>query len=401
MFERLETAPADPILGLTEAFRADPRDTKINLGVGVFMDDQGKTPSLKCVEQAERILAASEADRSYLPITGPAKYGQLVRQLLLGPTAQELEARAVTAQTPGGTGALRVAADFIAKHRPGKVWLSDPTWANHNAIFNAAGLEVQGYRYYDAAQRGLDFAGMQADLRGVGEQDTVLFHASCHNPTGFDPSAEQWAALANIQAERGFLTLFDTAYQGFGDGLDEDVASIRAFARGNAPFFVASSFSKNFSLYNERVGALTFVGGSADQAARVLSHLKVSIRTNYSNPPRHGGALVTTVLSSQDLSAQWRAEVAEMRGRLRDLRVRLVDALSAAGVTRDFSFLLRQKGMFSYTALSPTEVDALTQQHGVYLVRSGRINVAGITSSNLPALAAAIADVTAASNERA
>lgn len=395
MFERLESAPADPILGLTEAFRADTRDTKINLGVGVFMNDEGKTPSLKCVEKAERILAATDSDRSYLPITGAPKYGQLVRQLILGPAAAELEPRAVTAQTPGGTGGLRVAADFVAKHRPGTVWLSDPTWANHNAIFKAAGLAVKSYRYYDPAKRGLDFAGMQEDLRGAGEQDLVLFHASCHNPTGFDPTGEQWAALAKVQAERGFLTLFDTAYQGFGDGLDEDVASIRAFARGNAPFFVASSFSKNFSLYNERVGALTFVGGSADETARVLSHLKVSIRTNYSNPPRHGGALVTTVLSSDELCAEWREEVAEMRGRLRDLRVRLVDALKAAGVTRDFSFMLNQKGMFSYTALSPTEVDALTQKHGVYLVRSGRINVAGITSSNLPALAAAIADVTA------
>ncbi|MGE0327828.1 MAG: amino acid aminotransferase [Polyangiaceae bacterium] len=393
MFERLESAPADPILGLTEAFRADPRDTKINLGVGVFKNDEGKTPSLECVRRAEKILAESEVDRSYLPITGPEAYGKEVRQLLLGNLAGDIAGRGVTAQTPGGTGALRVAADFVAKHRPGKVWLSDPTWANHNAIFKAAGLEVKSYRYYDAGRKGLNIEAMLEDLSKADEQDLVLFHASCHNPTGFDPSPEQWQELQKVQAARGFLTLFDTAYQGFGDGLDEDVASIRAFAKGKAPFFVASSFSKNFSLYNERIGALTFVGESADEASRVFSHVKIAIRTNYSNPPRTGGALVTTVLTNPELKTLWEQEVAGMRARLQELRVSLVDALKASGAKRDFGFMLNQKGMFSYTGLAPAEVDQLTQKHGVYMVRSGRINVAGITSKNLPLLAAAITDV--------
>ncbi|MCA9630748.1 MAG: aspartate/tyrosine/aromatic aminotransferase [Myxococcales bacterium] len=394
MFERLESAPADPILGLTEAFRADPRDTKINLGVGVFKNDEGKTPSLECVHRAEKILAESDIDRSYLPITGPETYGKEVRQLLLGALASDLGARAMTAQTPGGTGALRVAADFVAKHRPGKVWLSDPTWANHNAIFKAAGLEVKSYRYYDAERRGIDLEGMLEDLARADAQDLVLLHASCHNPTGFDPTPEQWQEIQKVQAERGFLTLFDTAYQGFGDGLDEDVASIRTFARGQAPFFVASSFSKNFSLYNERVGALTFVGESSDEAARVFSHVKIAIRTNYSNPARHGGALVTAVLTNPELKTLWEQEVSGMRARLRDLRGKLVEALKASGAKRDFGFMLKQKGMFSYTGLSPEEVDQLTQKHGVYMVRSGRINVAGITSKNLPQLVAAITDVT-------
>ncbi len=393
MFERLESAPADPILGLTEAFRADPRDTKINLGVGVFKNDEGKTPSLECVHRAEKILAELEVDRSYLPITGPDTYGKEVRQLLLGPLAAELGGRGMTAQTPGGTGALRVAADFIAKHRPGKVWLSDPTWANHNAIFKAAGLEVKSYRYYDAERRGVNVEGMLEDLSRADESDLVLFHASCHNPTGFDPTPEQWLAVQKVQAARGFLTLFDTAYQGFGDGLDEDVASIRTFAKGKAPFFVASSFSKNFSLYNERIGALTFVGESADEASRVFSHVKIAIRTNYSNPARHGGALVTAVLTNPELKALWETEVAGMRARLRDLRSRLVDALKASGASRDFGFMLKQKGMFSYTGLAPEEVDQLTSKHGVYMVRSGRINVAGITSKNLPRLVSAITDV--------
>ncbi|MEZ4375595.1 MAG: amino acid aminotransferase [Polyangiaceae bacterium] len=393
MFERLESAPADPILGLTEAFRADPRDTKINLGVGVFKNDEGKTPSLECVRRAEKILAESEVDRSYLPITGPEAYGKEVRQLLLGNLAGDIAGRGVTAQTPGGTGALRVAADFVAKHRPGKVWLSDPTWANHNAIFKAAGLEVKSYRYYDAGRKGLNIEAMLEDLSQADEQDLVLFHASCHNPTGFDPSPEQWQELQKVQAARGFLTLFDTAYQGFGDGLDEDVASIRAFAKGKAPFFVASSFSKNFSLYNERIGALTFVGESADEASRVFSHVKIAIRTNYSNPPRTGGALVTTVLTTPELKTLWEQEVAGMRARLQELRVSLVDALKASGAKRDFGFMLNQKGMFSYTGLAPAEVDQLTQKHGVYMVRSGRINVAGITSKNLPLLVSAITDV--------
>ena len=393
MFERLESAPADPILGLTEAFRADPRDTKINLGVGVFKNDEGKTPSLECVRRAEKILAESEVDRSYLPITGPEAYGKEVRQLLLGNLAGDIAGRGVTAQTPGGTGALRVAADFVAKHRPGQVWLSDPTWANHNAIFKAAGLEVKSYRYYDAGRKGLNIEAMLEDLSKADEQDLVLFHASCHNPTGFDPSPEQWQELQKVQAARGFLTLFDTAYQGFGDGLDEDVASIRAFAKGKAPFFVASSFSKNFSLYNERIGALTFAGESADEASRVFSHVKIAIRTNYSNPPRTGGALVTTVLTNPELKTLWEQEVAGMRARLQELRVSLVDALKASGAKRDFGFMLNQKGMFSYTGLAPAEVDQLTQKHGVYMVRSGRINVAGITSKNLPLLVAAITDV--------
>ncbi|MBX3182938.1 MAG: aspartate/tyrosine/aromatic aminotransferase [Polyangiaceae bacterium] len=390
MFEQLELAPADPILGLTDAFRRDPRPEKVNLGVGAFFDDEGKVPSLQSVRRAEQILAENDSDRSYLPILGAPRYGELVRELLLGDASG---ARAVTAQAPGGTGALRVAADFIARHRPGRVWLSDPTWANHGAIFRAAGLETVSYRYYDATSHGVDIEGALTALRGAAPGDVVLFHGSCHNPTGCDPDQAGWEALAALQAERGFFTLFDVAYQGFGDGLTEDVQGLRAFVKRGAPMFIASSFSKNFSLYNERVGALTFVGGSEDEALRVASQLKIAVRTNYSNPPRHGAALVTCVLDDAELRRTWEAEVTGMRARLKELRGSFVAALKAAGAARDFEFILGQKGMFSYTGLSAAEARRLTEDHGVYLVSSGRINVAGLTSRSLEYVARAVARV--------
>ncbi len=395
MFENLEMAPPDAILGLTDAFKADARPEKINLGVGVYKDEQNATPVLQSVKRAEELLLKGETSKSYLGIPGSPAYGVCVRELLFAADHEIVTTgRAQTAQTPGGTGALRVAADFIHTKFPGaSVWLSNPTWANHNAIFESAGLTVKTYPYYDAANKCLDFAAMTAALEGVPAGDVVLFHGCCHNPSGMDPDAGQWAALAKLTLEKGILPLFDFAYQGFGSGLDEDAAGLRQFCTAGRELLICSSFSKNFGLYNERVGALTLVGATAEAAASAFSHVEKAIRSNYSNPPFHGGAIVTTILSDATLRAEWIGELDAMRGRIRSMRESFVQTLKDKGVAQDFSFIASQNGMFSFSGLNPDQVKTLREKDAIYIVGSGRINVAGMTPENMGPLCDAIAAV--------
>jgi len=395
MLETLDMAPADAILGLTEAFKKDPNPAKINLGVGVYKDAANTTPIFEAVKRAEERILAQETTKSYLPIPGAEDYAAAVQTLVFS-EGHEIVAdrRAATAHTPGGTGALRVAGDLIKTRFPGaRIWLSDPTWANHPSVFSAAGLDIQQYAYYDAANACLDFDAMLAALRTVPEGDVVLLHGCCHNPTGMDPTPEQWRAIADVAAERGFLPFFDFAYQGLADGLEEDAAGLRAFCRPGCELLVASSFSKNFGLYNERVGALTLVAASADAVQRAFSHVKNVIRANYSNPPAHGAAIVATVLDDPDLRASWEGEVKTMRDRINGMRRLFVDSLEAKGVTRDFSFITRQRGMFSFSGLNKEQVAALREKYAIYIVGSGRINVAGMTADNMDRLCTAIADV--------
>jgi len=397
MFESLQMAPPDPILGLSDTFKADPNPKKINLSIGVFQDEQGRTAILDSVKRAERLLLEQESSKSYLPIPGPEAYGVVVRDMLFGAGHEVLQSkRAITAQTPGGTGGLRVAGDFLKQHvGVGTVWLSDPTWANHAAIFQAAGMQTKTYPYYDYATSSLDFDAMLATLAQVPAGDAVLLHGCCHNPSGMDPDLAQWQAIAKLSRERGFLPLFDFAYQGFGDGLREDAAGLLAFATEGCELLVVSSFSKNFSLYNERVGALTLVAKSQDEAARAMSNLKLSIRTNYSNPPVHGGAVVTTILQNAELKSEWERELAQMRGRIHDMRVLFVDTLANKGVDRDFSFIKSQKGMFSFSGLNKDQVAKLRDDYAIYIVGSGRINVAGLSHHNMDYICDAIAAVIA------
>lgn len=395
MFEHIVAAPADPILGLNDAYNADTRETKVNLGVGVFRDDFGTTPILGSVKIAESRLLDSEVSKGYLSISGLETYGRAVRGLLFGAKSDLIDSgRAVTAQAPGGTGALRVGAEFLATQlKVKRVWISDPTWANHTAIFQAAGIECKTYRYYDAESQSLDFDGLYKDLKKVPAGDVVLLHGCCHNPTGFDPSDSQWQQLAALAQERRWLPMFDFAYQGFAEGVEEDASGLRAFIARVDELLIASSFSKNFGLYNERVGALTLVGRDADEAQTAFSQVKSVIRANYSNPPAHGALVVATILNDDTLREQWLGEVADMRNRIRDLRVQLVEKLSGLGVPQDFSFVLNQNGMFSFSGLNPGQVSRLKTEYGIYMVSSGRINIAGISSSNLDYLCDAIAAV--------
>ncbi|MCB1858859.1 MAG: aspartate/tyrosine/aromatic aminotransferase [Gammaproteobacteria bacterium] len=395
MFETLKTAPADPILGLTEAFKKDPRAEKINLGVGIYKDEGGTTPILSCVKKAESRLLQEESTKSYLGIEGTEEYGRSVQRLLFGNDHPIVTgSRAQSAHAPGGTGALRIAAEFIARQLSSRrIWVSDPTWANHANVFQAAGLEVVSYRYYDADAKDLDFAGMMTALKQVSPGDTVLLHGCCHNPTGIDPTPEQWEILAKCAAEGGWLPLFDFAYQGFATGIDEDAAGLKSFAEHNPEMLIASSFSKNFGLYNERVGCLTLVADDSARAMAAFSQIKSIIRTVYSNPPYHGAGIVTIILNDSALRTEWEGEVAQMRERIRDMRELFVASLKARGVTRDFSFIGRQHGMFSFSGLNPEQVAALKRDHAVYIVGSGRISVAGMTRSNMDALCDAIAKV--------
>lgn len=395
MFENLEMAPPDAILGLTDAFKNDPAPHKINLGVGVYKDEKNATPVLASVKKAEERLLQSEASKTYLGIPGSPAYGACVRDLLFGADHEIITSgRAQTAQTPGGTGALRVAADFIQKNLPGaSVWLSNPTWANHNAIFADAGLAVKTYPYYDGANKCLDFDAMTAALAAVPAGDVVLFHGCCHNPSGMDPDQEQWGALAALTAEKGHLPLFDFAYQGFGTGLDEDAAGLRQFCTPGRELLICSSFSKNFGLYNERVGALTLVGATAEGADCAFSHVKKAIRSNYSNPPSHGGSVVTAILSDPELRALWIEELTAMRTRIRSMREGFVQTLKDKGVAQDFSFIAGQNGMFSFSGLNPDQVKTLKEKYAIYIVGSGRINVAGMTPDNMGPLCDAIASV--------
>lgn len=396
MFENIQPAPPDPILGLTEAFLKDPHPNKINLGSGIYKDDSGGTPTLECIKRAEKILAEkATSGGGYLPMTGLAEYDRHAVELLFGPGSDlAASGRAVAAQTPGGTGGLRVAGDFVKRMLPGaKLWMSDPTWANHRGIFTAAGLDVAAYPYYDQASRTLAYDDMVATLQQVPAGDVVLLHACCHNPSGKDPSAEQWKELAEIAADRGFLPLFDFAYQGFGEGLDEDAFGLRTFAETGMEMLVASSFSKNFGLYNQRVGAMTVVARTPAAAGNAMSHAKLCIRTNYSNPPAHGARLVATVLSDPDLRAVWERDVAAMRDRINLVRRQFVDTMASKTGKMDFSFVADQRGMFSFSGLSKDQVHALRDQHAIYIVDSGRISIAGITSGNMETLCNGIAAV--------
>ncbi|KAG4081071.1 hypothetical protein HA402_010242 [Bradysia odoriphaga] len=395
LFDSVELAPRDPILGLNEQFNTDARSGKVNLGVGVYYDDEGRIPLLAAVRKAEAARIEAAAARGYLPIEGIAGYNKGAQALLLGPdSALATAGRTLTAQTLGGTGALKIGADFLRQLLPqSKVLISDPSWENHRALFERAGFEVDTYPYYDAATRGLNFEGMLAALQAAPAKTIVVLHACCHNPTGVDPTTEQWQQIAQIIKERDLVPFLDIAYQGFGDGLNADASVVRMFADLDLTMFISSSFSKSFSLYGERVGALTVVAGSKDEAVRVLSQLKRVIRTNYSNPPTHGASVVSSVLNTPELFAMWEQELAGMRDRIREMRKQLVAKIKEHGATQDFSFVLKQRGMFSYSGLSAAQVDRLRDEHGVYAVSSGRICVAALNSRNIDAVAAGIAAV--------
>ncbi len=384
-FSTVELAPRDPILGLTETFLADPRGNKVNLGVGVYYNDEGKVPLLRAVKEAERLRVEAALPRGYLPIEGIAAYDAAVQALLFGADSALVKSgRLVTAQALGGTGALRIGADFLRRLGSGdKVLISDPSWENHRALFENAGFKVETYPYYDAATRGVRFDAMLAALRAAAPGTTVVLHACCHNPTGVDLTEAQWRDVVAVVRERGLISFLDIAYQGFGDGIDADGFAVRLFGEAGLPLLVASSFSKSFSLYGERVGALTVVTADRDEAARVLSQLKRLIRTNYSTPPTHGASLVAAVLTTPALRATWEQELGEMRDRIKAMRARLADGLKARGVAADFGFILRQRGMFSYSGLTAEQVARLQKDFGVYAVSSGRICVAALNSRNI------------------
>ncbi|MGL4905703.1 MAG: amino acid aminotransferase [Plesiomonas sp.] len=395
MFEHIIAAPADPILGLSDTFKADPRSHKINLSVGVYKDDSGLTPVLHSVKKAEKRLLEEENSKNYLGIDGIAAFGTSTQTLLFGENSQIIAAkRAKTAQSPGGTGALRIAAEFIARQTSATtIWISNPTWPNHVSVFKAAGLEVREYGYFDANNMSLDFDAMLTSLEQAKAGDVVLFHGCCHNPTGVDPTPAQWDLLAKKSAEKGWLPLFDFAYQGFAKGLEEDAYGLRAFCANHQELLVASSFSKNFGLYNERVGACTLVAADQETAERAFSQIKSVIRANYSNPPAHGAAVVAMILADSQLKAEWEAELADMRSRIHQMRELFVAKLQQLGADRDFSFIAQQNGMFSFSGLNPQQVARLRDEFAIYAVGSGRINVAGITTQNIAPLCQAIAKV--------
>ncbi|MEM6979829.1 MAG: amino acid aminotransferase [Planctomycetota bacterium] len=392
-FDAISPAPPDAILGLTEAFVADDRTQKMNLSVGVYKDADGVTPILRCVKAAEQRILETESSKGYLSIDGLPDYRDAVRELVFGDLIDS--DRIAVVQTPGGTGAVRVAADFVADQCAGaQVWLPNPTWANHNAIMAAAGLSVESYRYLSADRRGLDFDAVIEDLQTKPNPgDAILLHACCHNPTGVDPSAEQWSHIAEVIADRHLLPILDFAYQGFGDGLMEDTAGLRAVLSRSDEALVCTSFSKNFGLYSERVGAVSVVASSTETASAALSQVKRLVRSNYSNPPRHGAAIVATVLNDADLRSDWQVELEAMRCRILDLRQRFVSGMDATDCDQDFSFLLGQKGMFSFSGLNRMQVDELRVQHGIYIVDSGRINVAGMSEDRMGFLCDAVASV--------
>ena len=395
LFSAVEMAPRDPILGLNEQFNADTNPSKVNLGVGVYFDDNGKLPLLECVQKAEDALMAKPTPRGYLPIDGIAAYDSAVKALVFGAESDVVQSgRVSTVQAIGGTGGLKIGADFLKKVSPNaKVLISDPSWENHRAIFQNAGFEVGNYRYYAAATRSIDFDGMLADLKAAAPGTIVVLHACCHNPTGYDLTPAQWDQVVEV-VKAGNLTAFlDMAYQGFGHSIAEDGAVIGKFVAAGLNIFVSTSFSKSFSLYGERVGALSVVASDKDEAARVLSQLKIVIRTNYSNPPTHGGAVVAAVLNNPELRALWEKELGEMRVRIKAMRQTLVDGLKAAGVKQDMSFMTQQIGMFSYSGLTKEQMVRLRSEFGVYGTDTGRICVAALNSKNIDYVCRAIAQV--------
>ena len=395
LFSAVEMAPRDPILGLNEQYNADTNPNKVNLGVGVYFDDAGKLPLLQCVQAAEKAMMDKPAPRGYLPIDGIVAYDNAVKALVFGADSDVVKSgRVSTVQAIGGTGGLKIGADFLKKVSPNaKVLISDPSWENHRAIFVNAGFEVGTYAYYDAAKRGVNFEGMLADLNAAAPGTIVVLHACCHNPTGYDITAAQWDQVIAVVKAKGLTAFLDMAYQGFGHGIAEDGAVIGKFVAAGLNIFVSTSFSKSFSLYGERVGALSVVASDKEEAARVLSQLKIAIRTNYSNPPIHGGAVVAAVLNNPELRKQWEAELADMRVRIKAMRQKLVDGLKAAGVKQDMSFITSQIGMFSYSGLTKDQMVRLRSEFGVYGTDTGRMCVAALNSKNIDYVCQAIAKV--------
>lgn len=394
MFENVKAIPGDALLALMMEFRNDPTPSKIDLGVGVYKDDAGLTPILPVVKKAESLILENEQSKGYIGPAGAAELAPLLQGLMLGEKHPLIaEKRIATAQTPGGTGALRVAGDLVNALNPqAKIWVSDPTWSNHFHVFAGAGVEVRTYPYYDPQQNALAFDKMLDTIRQMPAGDVILLHASCHNPTGIDPTLEQWRQISEAVSERGLLPLIDCAYQGFGDGLEEDVQGMKLILEKCPEALITTSCSKNFGLYNERIGALSIVAAQAEHCSNVFSQACNCIRANYSNPPAHGAAIVTTILADAALRQQWQAELAEMRTRIQRMRTELVKNLDALSADRDFSFIAAQKGMFSYSGLSKSEVKYLKEQYAIYAVDSGRINIAGINDTNLERLSQAISE---------
>ena len=395
LFSAVEMAPRDPILGLNEAFNADTRTSKVNLGVGVYCNEEGRIPLLRAVVEAETIRVAQHASRGYLPIDGIAAYDQAVQKLLFGAESPLLAAgRVITTQAVGGTGALKIGADFLKQLQPNAVVaISDPSWENHRALFETAGFPVQNYRYYDAATHDVNRAGMLEDLNALPAGSIVVLHACCHNPTGVDLTPADWQNVLDVVKAKQLIPFLDMGYQGFGDGIAEDAAAVRLFAESGLSFFVSSSFSKSFSLYGERVGALSIITESKDESARVLSQVKRVIRTNYSNPPTHGASIVAAVLNSPELRAMWEDELAEMRLRIRGMRLQMVELLAQKAPGHDFSFVARQRGMFSYSGLTVEQVARLRSEFGIYALDTGRICVASLNQRNIEVVTDAIVQV--------
>ena len=395
LFTAVEMAPRDPILGINEAFAADTNPNKVNLGVGVYYDDAGKLPLLKCVQAAEKLMMEAPKARGYLPIDGIAAYDSGVKALVFGADSEPVKSgRVVTAQGIGGTGGLKIGADFLKKLSPhAKVLISDPSWDNHRALFAQAGFEVDTHPYYDAVNRSVNFGGMLAALNTAAAGTIVVLHACCHNPTGYDITPAQWDQVIDVVKSRSLTPFLDMAYQGFGHGIKEDGAVVGKFVAAGLSFFVSTSFSKSFSLYGERVGALSVVCQDKEEASRVLSQIKVVIRTNYSNPQIHGGTVVAMVLNTPELRAQWEQELTEMRLRIKAMRQKLVDGLKAAGVTQDMNFITEQIGMFSYSGLNKDQMQRLRSEFGVYGTDAGRMCVAALNSKNIDYVCASIAKV--------
>ena len=395
LFAAIEMAPRDPILGITEAFNADQHPEKTNLGVGVYYDDNGKVPLLGCVQKAESLLMEKLAPRTYLPIEGLAAYDKAVQELVFGANSEVVTSkRAITAQAIGGTGALKLGADFLKRFSPNaQVYISDPSWENHRALFESAGFVVNNYPYYDTTTKGVNFDGMLASLQSMPAGSIVLLHACCHNPTGADLTDQQWAQVIQVASERGLVPFLDMAYQGFGDGINEDGKVVGMFAAAGGPLFVSNSFSKSFSLYGERVGALSIVAANAEEAARLMSQLKRVIRTNYSNPPMHGGQVVAMALATPELRKLWEEELAGMRVRIKAMRQALVDKLKAKAPQHNFDFVIQQRGMFSYSGLTKAQVERLKTEFSIYAVDTGRICVAALNSRNIDRVVDAIAKV--------
>tara|TARA_B110000003_G_scaffold259699_1_gene279894 strand:+ start:304 stop:1494 length:1191 start_codon:yes stop_codon:yes gene_type:complete len=395
MFESMDKAPADPIMGITELYNTDTNPKKINLSMGVFKDEQGNTPLLDCVKESEAKIYATEDTKAYSAIEGFSSFNDAVLPLIFGTKHEAVTSgRAATIHTTGGSGALRVVADFLYKLSASKtIWVSDPTWVNHINIFETAGLQVKRYPYFDRATNGLAFDTMMSALKDIPSGDTVLFHGCCHNPTGVDPSNDQWQQISNLVHGNGLLPLLDFAYQGFAEGIREDGEGPLKLVQPGKETLICGSFSKNFALYNERTGSLTAVAADAAAVNVATSQIKSVIRAIYSSPPAHGGIIVSTILNDPDLRTQWESELKQMRERIQNMRQLLAETLTAKGVPGDHSFITRQRGMFSFSGLNPTQVEQLKNDHSVYIVGNGRINVAAITPDNCDALCEAIANV--------